>query len=190
MPQHRITMHDIMTNDLDDLFGGTKADVFYSDPPWGEGNLKYWRTHNGQKGHPVNWIEFVKRVHFLWKRHVTGACFVETGVKFEKDVINIFGKPDGRWVIRYSSQNLPNILLGWGEMPKLDPSGKKGFDVPFTVLSSLPTKPRSVFDCCVGLGTTAKVAKKLGIQCFANELNPKRAERTMKILDFSLIAKD
>ena len=187
---HRITMHDIMTNNLDDLFTGEKADILYSDPPWGEGNLKYWRTFNGQKGHPVNWIEFIKRVKYLCDRHVTGSCFIETGVKFEKDIITIFGEPQGRYEIIYSNKNLPNILLGWGEQPKLSPHGKKGFDVPFTVISSLPTKPRSVFDCCIGLGMTAKVAKKLGIICYANELNPKRAERTMKILDFSLIAKD
>jgi hypothetical protein len=187
---HRITIHDVMTNDFDDLFQGAKADILYSDPPWGEGNLKFWRTFNNQKGHPVNWLEFVKRVRFLWQRHVTGACFIETGVRFADDVIGMFGKPSCRYAIIYSSQSLPNILLGWGEVPQKDPTGKKGINVPLTVLSSLPSKPLSVFDPCVGLGMTAKVAKKLSMTCFANELNPKRAERTMKILPFELVGRD
>ena len=162
---HRITIHDIMTNDLDDLLQGVKVDVFYSDPPWGEGNLKFWRTHNGQKGHTVDWGMFVRRVKFLCDRHVSGPVFIETGVRFENDIIAIFGKPQGRYVTKYKGGGkiLPNLLLGYGEQPKLDPSGKTGLQVPLTVLSSLPTPPKSVLDCCVGLGMTAKVAKKLGM---------------------------
>ena len=189
---HRITLHDIMTNDLDDLFQGAKADVFYSDPPWGEGSLKFWRTHIGQKGHTVDWENFVRRVKFLCDRHVTGSRFIETGLRFEKDIIAIFGEPQGRYVTKYKGGGkiVDNILLGYGEQPKVDPSGKTGIDVALIVLSSLPTAPKSVFDCCVGLGTTAKVAKKLGLTCYANELDPKRAARTMKILDFALVGKD
>ena len=81
-------------------------------------------------------------------------------------------------------------LLGYGEQPKLDPSGKTGLQVPLTVLSSLPNPPKSVLDCCVGLGMTAKVAKKLGMNCYANELNPNRVAKTMKVLDFVLAGKD
>jgi hypothetical protein len=181
-----------MTSDLDDLFQGNKADVFYSDPPWGAGNLNFWRTYNGQKGHDTDWMKFVRRVKFLADRHTTGPKFIETGLRFEQDIIAVFGKPQGRYIIRYKGGGkvLDNLLLGYGEQPKLDPSGKTGFDVPFTVLSSLPTPPKSVFDCCVGLGTTARVAKKLGLVCYANELNPKRAAKTMKILDFALCGKD
>jgi len=180
-----------MTDNLDDLFQGAKADVFYSDPPWGAGNLNYWRTQNGQKGHSTNWVEFIRRVKFLVDRHVSGSRFIETGLRFEDDIINVFGKPDGRYIIKYKGGGkvLPNLLLGYGEQPGLEPTGKTGFDVPYTVLSSLPKTPRSVFDCCIGLGATAKVAKKLGLACYANELNPKRAAKTMKILDFSLVGK-
>ena len=189
---HRITTHDIMNNDLDDLFQGAKADVFYSDPPWGSGNLKFWRTYNGQKGYEVDWMRFINRVKYLCDRHVKGSVFLETGVRFENDVVSVFGKPQCRYNIIYKSggKPMPNLLLGFGEKPKLDPTGKTGFAVPFTVLSSLPSSPQSVFDCCVGLGLTAKVAKKLNMSCYANELNPKRAAQTMKILDFALVGSD
>ena len=103
--QHRITMHDVMTNDLDDLFQGAKADVLYSDPPWGEGNLKFWRTHNGQKGHPTDWTAFIHRIKFLCDRHVSGSLFIETGMRFEKDIIAVFGQPQGRYVIKCICQS-------------------------------------------------------------------------------------
>ena len=38
---------------------GNKANIIYSDPPWGLSNLKYWRHHNGQTGHPVDWPRFL-----------------------------------------------------------------------------------------------------------------------------------
>jgi len=191
---HRITLHDIMTNDLDDLMQGEKVDVIYSDPPWGEGNLKFWRTYNGQKGHNVDWEKFVRRIKFLCDKHVKpgGSVFIETGMRFDKDIMAIFGQPQGRYIIKYKGGGkvLDNVLLGYGPQPKIDPTGKTGIQVALSVLSSLPTPPKSVLDCCVGLGTTAKVAKKLGMTCYANELNPKRAAKTMKILNFNLVGKD
>jgi hypothetical protein len=181
-----------MTNDLDGLFQGQKADIFYSDPPWGAGNLNFWRTYNNQKGHPTSWNEFVHRIKFLAYRHTKGTKFIETGLRFEQDIIDVFGKPTARYVIKYKAGGkiLDNLLLVYGERPLQDPTGKTGFDVPYTAISSLPTQPKSVFDCCVGLGTTAKVAKKLGLICYANELNPNRVAKTMKILDFTVMGKD
>jgi len=186
---HRISIRDIMIDDLDDLFKGEKAECLYSDPPWGLGNLKYWRTMNEQKGHNVDWINFLKRIKFLYERHVQGPLFIETGVRFEDDLAGVFGKPDAKYGILYGPGNkkLPNILLCWGAVPGKSPGGMTGFDVPYTALSSLPMIPKSVFDCCVGLGTTAKVCKKISAVCYANELNPKRAERTKKILNFELV---
>lgn len=44
MLKSRISNYDIMDDDLSLLLGGEKADCLYSDPPWGIGNLKYWRS--------------------------------------------------------------------------------------------------------------------------------------------------
>jgi len=186
---HRITTRDIMVDDLDELFQGQKADCFYSDPPWGLGNLKYWRTINKQKGHNVDWVNFLKRIKYLYERHVNGPLFLETGLRFENDLIEVFGTPAARYQCLYGTGNrmLPNLLLCWGAVPSQSPEGMSGVDMVHTVLTSIPTVPQSVFDCCVGLGTTAKVCKKIGAVCFANELNPERAARTMKILDFEKI---
>jgi hypothetical protein len=178
-----------MLDNLDDLFKGEKADCLYSDPPWGLGNLKYWRTMNEQKGHNVDWFKFLERIKFLYEHHIRGPLFLETGLKFEKDLEEVFGKPDARYQCLYGSgsKKLPNVLLCWGIVPGKSPAGMSGFDVPYTVISSLPTIPKSIFDCCVGLGTTAKVCKKINATCYANELNTKRASSTMKILDFEYL---
>ena len=144
---------------------------------------------NEQKGHDVDWFKFLSRIKFLYQRHVEGPLFIETGVRFEHDLVTVFGQPAAVYQILYGSgkQKLPNILMCWGAVPGESPAGMTGFDVPYTTLSSLPSVPKSVFDCCVGLGTTAKVCKKIGAACYANELNPKRAARTMKILDFEKV---
>jgi len=186
---HRITIRDIMVDDLDDLFQGQKAECLYSDPPWGIGNLKYWRTMNKQKGHNVDWFNFLERIKFHYNRHVSGPLFLETGLRFEGDLGKVFGKPDARYEIIYGSGNrlLKNLLLCWGAIPQKSPEGMQGIDILYTVLSSLEKIPKSVFDCCVGLGTTAKVCKKLGAICYANELNPARAAATMKILPFEVV---
>jgi len=184
---HRISTRDIMIDDLDDLFKGEKADCLFSDPPWGLGNLKYWRTMNEQKGHNVDWFRFLERIKFLYERHVCGPLFIETGIRFENDLVKVFGEPSARYEKVYGSKKLPNILLCWGAVPGKSPAGMNCFDTPIAVLSSLPNIPKSVFDCCVGTGATAKACKKIGAVCYANELNPKRAAKTMKILDFERV---
>jgi hypothetical protein len=178
-----------MLDDLDDLFKGEKAGCLYSDPPWGIGNLKYWRTINEQKGHSVDWSLFVKRIKFLYERHVNGPLFLEMGIRFENDLIQAFGKPSAKYDIYYGgAKKQPHIIMCWGAVPCKNPTGmNSNVEAPYTVLSSLPSIPKSVFDCCVGQGTTAKVCKKIGSVCYANELNPKRAEKTMKILNFEKV---
>ena len=144
---------------------------------------------NEQKGHDVDWFRFLERIQFLYERHVCGPLFIETGVRFEDDLVKTFGQVSARYEILYGSggNKLPNILMCWGAVPTKSPAGMTGFNVPYTTLSSLPNIPKSVFDCCVGLGTTAKICKKIEAVCYANELNPKRAAKTMKILNFERV---
>ena len=40
---HRLTNHNLMDG-IDDLMVGLQADIALIDPPWGEGNEKYWHT--------------------------------------------------------------------------------------------------------------------------------------------------
>jgi len=46
------------------------------------------------------------------------------------------------------------IEIATGEKRKYNPNGKGGVDLVMEIISTLPTKPKSVLDCCVGLGMT------------------------------------
>jgi hypothetical protein len=191
MMHNRISNRDIMKTMLDELFTFdgqmVKAEAMYSDPPWGLGNLKYWRTMNGQKGeaeYQTAWIEFLERLKAIRDRHVDGPTFIETGMRFEKDLAGVFGKPSRVYRIVYTSKKLPNLLMCWGDLPSIDVTGKSGVIVALCTLRSLPHVPKSVLDPCVGLGITAKACKHIEATCFANELNRSRMIRTAKIMDF------
>jgi len=177
-----------MLNNLDDLMGCQKADILYTDPPWGEGMLKYFRTHNGQINHADNWMEFVRRLKFIKDRHVSGSAFIEIGNRNEADIREIFGYPQGRYIAKY--KNGTSLVLGYGEQPLGNPNGKTGVSLVTEIISTLPSRPKSVLDCCVGLGMTVKAAKKLGMKVYANELNLKRATATMKIMQFAMVGSD
>jgi len=54
----RLVVGELTIERARDALGGEPADIVYSDPPWGPGNLMYWRTHNGEMDRP-NWDEFL-----------------------------------------------------------------------------------------------------------------------------------
>jgi hypothetical protein len=184
---NKISNYDIMQNDLDDLFKypiGIKADCLYSDPPWGEANLKYWRTINNQKNYSVDWRLFLHRLKFISDRHVSGPLFIETGLRFKDDVISVFGVPIKIFECIYGNHKHKNLLLCWRDVPKIDLTNKGGVDLVYSCLSSLSFNPSVVFDPCVGLGNTARACKKIECNLFCNELNRNRMLRTMAIMEF------
>ena len=182
----RISVRDIMLDDLDNLFNGEKTDAMYCDPPWGIGHIKYFRTLNGQKHKQSDdWLLFLERLKYLYNRHVKGPLFLECGPRFVNDLIQIFGEPSAKYECKYGA-NLPFFVLCWGAVPS-NPVKFKDWRIPYTILSTISPIPKSVFDCCVGLGQTARACKEIGAVCYANELNPLRAKKTMKILNFEQV---
>lgn len=182
-----ITNFDIMENDLSILFkDNIKANALYSDPPWGESNLKYWRTMNNQVGYEVNWMEFLYRLKYLYNRYVDGPLMLETGLRFEKDLIHVFGEPIKKYICVYGSKKNKNLLMIWKGSPFIDLTGKSGVTLVYDCLRSIfnDEQKRIIFDPCVGLGNTVKACKKLGWNVRANELNKERMLRTCDIMNF------
>lgn len=174
----KISNYDIMNNDLDILFeNNIKADVMYVDPPWGLSNLKYWRTLNNQRNYPVDWILFLKRLYYIYKKH-SKTLYIETGIRFKNDLIDIFGKPSNIFLIKYESGKkwYPNLILVYDILFNECLTGKFGYDLVYSCLKNF--KGKIVFDPCVGLGLTAKVANDLEMSILCNELNIKRVNRT------------
>ena len=43
---HLVESKDIFDLAVDAMLAGVEAKVFYCDPPWGDGSVKYWNTMN------------------------------------------------------------------------------------------------------------------------------------------------
>ncbi len=100
---------------LSQALEGKKARYFYSDPPWGEGNLKYWQTINFKMNRvapkSVDLGAFLHQIFRLASTYCSGIVWIEYGVRW-RDEIKTLGesyglKHIGRADIVYTSQNLP-----------------------------------------------------------------------------------
>ncbi len=163
------------------------VDAVYSDPPWGAGNLKYWRTINGQTDHAVDWSGFLRAFFGHCERHCpNGPWFIETGVRFVDDVLACCNRTDASVLncrYRGGSKWYPNrLILFGGKFPSLGipEDDRYGLNLVRWALGDLPSGA-SVMDPCCGLGTTAKACRVLGLQFFGNELNEKRLAKTRAI---------
>ena len=186
--KNKITCKDITIDNLDLLFNDTKVDCMYVDPPWGEANLRYWRTMNNQKEYPVNWIFFLNRLFFIYSKNLKGKpAFIETGKRFVNDIVNVFGNPQKIFTCLYKSGNkkYENKLLVYNHVLNVDVTNKRGLDLVLNCLKSVNLE--IVFDQWVGLGMTDRACNKLNIILLANELNKNRAERTAKIMETKVI---
>lgn len=169
---------------------GEKAHIIYSDPPWGPANLKYWRHHNGQTGHPVDWPGFLTILSRVVVETLSpgGHVFLEMGCRWIDELSEVMlktGFPEAhRWNIMYGpkSKPLPNMLWYSGPGTSCNPEGMRGEPLTQHVINSVASPGVLVFDPCCGKGMTARCSVKSGMRFVGCELNPKRAEVTEKWL--------
>lgn len=200
---HRVRHGSIMDSvGIAELMGADKADIVYSDPPWGMGNLKFWATMNrkmtGATTPQAPTLEaFLEQVFAQAKRYCRGIFLVEYGVRWEQQIIDQGGKHGFLWQGRatpvYASQNLPLHLhlfsthamqVPAGYFKALD--GTKGFK---TVMQRSMTIPLGLAKCSVascGLGYSAKMALAHKMSFRGNELNAKRLAKTVERLSFGV----
>lgn len=173
-----------------DPLGIAQVDAVYSDPPWGPGNLMYWRTKNGETERP-SWPVFLAALASHCARLCpTGPVWLEAGLRWEQDVVQALETVGlcyrQRFECRYKAGNkwLPNVLLLFGGPgPVEDTRGeneRNGLGLVKWALSRHPGS--SVLDPCTGLGTTVRAALLLGRTFYGSELNPTRLERSQKLL--------
>lgn len=195
---HRIQTGSIV-NGLTELMGGTKADVFYCDPPWGAGTLKAFETLNhkyGEKAGSVQLNDFLVQLFALAATHSRGYVFIEYGLKWKETVIAAAlaqgFKHLGTAVCSYKSGSkvLPHHLHTFSlaplPLPQIDFGGLGIYtnpaDLTEVVLKAVAGPGQIVLDPCCGLGSTAIAAKRLGMVFYGNELTAKRLEATAKRL--------
>lgn len=186
---HRLALGDVERGAVADVMGADRAAVVYSDPPWGEGNLRYWRTAAGDGSRP-RWEDFRER----WCDAVAAviapgaAVFVEMGERwadgFARALSDVGVLVTRRWTVQYGHPPRPNVLLYAGPpLPDgFDPSALHGAALPRACVAAVARPGLIVLDPCCGKGYTARAAVAAGMHFRGVELNAKRLEVTTQWL--------
>lgn len=187
--RHRFLCGDIEKDDCCEILDMPRnIYMVYSDPPWNPGNARMWRTLSkldGDSGRKVVWEWFVNR----FCEHVMSThpphVFVEMGIKQTPGFINMafeYGLPSlqGIWNVYYNYTH-PNRLLYFSSVRGFpgDPEGMKNEPMTRHVFEHIAKSGEIVFDPCVGLGMTARMAHRFDMICYGVELNPDRLGRTL-----------
>jgi hypothetical protein len=187
---HRLLCADITIDEaIDVLMRGRKADVIYSDPPWGPGNQQYWHTMRERGSRPrTEWHAFLNAFSELCANHRTPSApvFVEMGLRWTDDLdraMNAVGLPlMNRWAIYYGpkAKPLPNTVAVYGAPPPVFelPDPPHGEPVTRAILSAAIRPGDIVLDPCTGLGMTARCTVRSGGIFMGGEMNSKRLGKT------------
>lgn len=199
--KHRVTNASVESPVVDLLFDdGRKADVLYSDPPWGDGNVGYWATKASKDtGEPVPRITYealISRIFGLIRSHVAGYVFIETGFRWEEDTRARMAQAGVREVdsvtlkYRSGSKWLENVLIagtiggGMDHVLALTAvAGGHGPAVARECIARTVSPGGIVLDPCCGMGYTAQAAVDAGAEFRGNELNPVRLAKTIRRLE-------
>jgi len=203
---HRVRHGDVMDADgISTLMGSDRAAIMYSDPPWGEGNIRYWATMNrkmtGEEIEPAGLDAFLGQIFKIASAYVDDFLLIEYGVRW-KDLIQKRGVAAGfsPWGIadvfyRGGSKLLPLHLHVFTRYGAQVPSGylaavngTHGFATVRAAIAPLASRyasvapPRIVLDPCCGMGYTARAAVECGLRFRGNELNKARLAKTIQRL--------
>lgn len=198
---HRVKHGDVMDG-ISDLMNGETVDIIYSDPPWGQGNLRYWQTMNkkmtGATPKEIEYTAFIKKIFEEAKRYTNDLFFLEYGIKWREDIKAMakeFGFQDLHTIpLQYKSGSRllpldlhvfsgsanPRPLTGYHI---LSITGSYGFSTLEKVLLPIVKPGMKILDPCCGMGYTAQLAVNANLQFFGNELNEKRLSKTIKRLE-------
>ena len=198
---HRVQNQNVMLG-LDNLMEGKKANIFYSDPPWGQGNISYWQTinkrHNNIEPENINYNDFLNQIFYLAAKHTSGIVLIEYGIKWKNDLINIGQNHNlehlgvAEVCYKSGSKMLPHHKhffktkdYVWnGDINTIINEITGGTGLKNIIKSAIPffVKEGIILDPCCGLGMTAEMAKVLGMNFYGNELNKKRLQTTIQKL--------
>ena len=188
--RHRLVCGDItVAETLETLMGDDRADVIYSDPPWGPGNQQYWHTMRERGTAPrTSWPAFLAAFCGICARYrrPTSPVFVEMGVRWvdelDEEMAKVGLERQRRWTIFYGPKKkpLPNTLSLFGEraVDVVMPVPAHGEPVTRSALAAVIEPGAIVLDPCTGLGMTARLTHALGGSFRGSEMNAARLART------------
>jgi hypothetical protein len=202
---HRVRHGDVTSRlGMAELMGPDSAEIMYSDPPWGAGNIKFWATMNakmtGQVVQPASLESFLEAVFLVARTYATRYLLIEYGIRWKAE-IQAWGKSAG-----FDPQGVAKIQYrGGGKVLPLDLHvftraaapipplyfealhGTMGYTTVRRAIAPLvtlqpPDRVVTLLDPCCGLGYTAQAAVDLGCRFRGNELNRVRLDTTIKRL--------
>ena len=196
---HKVKHGNVMSG-IDDLMNGEKADIIYSDPPWGAGNLKYWQTLNlKDNGTPRNDVEldaFLAQIFSICQKYAKDVVLIEYGVRWEQEIKDMGAKYGlvhngiAELLYRSGSKLLPLHLHIFSKSKLVLPvsyienlKGSYGLDTLRKAIAPFAQQGKIVLDPCCGMGYTAQIAIDNGMVFRGNELNKKRLSKTIKRLE-------
>lgn len=199
---YNIGMHKVRHGNIyeaaqvEEFVGEDRADIFYSDPPWGPGNLKYWDTINKKMNPDAKSYEFgfdvdrfLETVLRSAKKFSKGFVVIEYGKRWTHKVENM-GKAFGLYYcgtveVLYDNAKRPlDVVFFHVDEPKdLDLSSvyhTAEYTTVKTIFGLLGAKEGGTgMDLCCGLGYSARACIDFKMKFIGNELNKKRLEKTM-----------
>jgi len=190
-------IHD--KSEIYSLLNGIKAKIFYSDPPWGDGNIKYWDTMNKKMNgiftstgnfdidvfldhvldYAVNFtdgwvvIEYGNRWVDKVKEKAKNA-----GLHYCDSVETLYGskkKPYTMQVMFFRTDKPLKIDLSTIHHTINNQTVQAVFDLLF---SGHLMEGEYAIDTSCGLGLTAKAALSHNMNFIGNELNATRIQKT------------
>lgn len=161
----------------------------YTDPPWGAGNARSFRTKaglDGDKGRPVDFAALIQRVIFCLTWAVpNGPVWVEMGRATADDVERRLKQSwpiTEVWPITYYNKNPCSLIRAAVSGPGMGAGGPGGMDdavTPAFAIARDSAPGDRVYDPCTGRGLTAVSAAQHGRVFRGSELNPRRLSVTL-----------
>jgi hypothetical protein len=198
---HRVRHGDLMDpGGVEDLMGADRASLFYSDPPWGQGNLTYWQTMNtkmnGVDPKSIDYGDFLDRVLTLAKTFCDGYVVIEYGIRWRDDLMERAARAGlshcGVVQAQYKSGSklLPLDIHLLSVHAAVAPAGyfdgvrdTYGKDCVQRALLPLAVPGGIIMDPACGLGYTAKVGIEAGMTFRGNEINETRLAKTIAAIE-------
>lgn len=193
--EHRVRHGDVADADLAQFLGGTKADVFYTDPPWGSGTLKYFNTLNKKQNKGTVEAQILEVDTFcdllldLAVAHTDGWVLIEYGVKWVEKIKQMAERKGlhycGQVTGMYNNKTLPFELLAYRtDAPRpIDLSalaGEGGYTFVKRAFEAMKPEEGGIgMDLCCGMGYTARACIDNGMTFIGNELSEHRLQKTI-----------
>ena len=203
---HRVKHGDVMQLAAsNNLMQNDKAHIFYSDPPWGRGNISYWQTINakmneGTEKSVIEYNAFVSQIFNLASSFTSdnGIVFIEYGCKWADDILNMAKKyglihlGTAKPLYKSGSKLLPldlhifskqqiNLEIGYLDAIR----DTYGLDTLRQAVRPFVKAGEIIFDPCCGMGYCAQIAIENNMVFRGNELNKARLQKTIDRLSKS-----